>query len=201
MNIIMGASDFAREVYEYHKFLKIEVDGFFDEHAKITQLRKKPVYNSFEEIREIAKKFFVAGTGNPIVNKKFFSLVTEKKLNLAEPIICDSYVGENVNIKNGSIICPKSILSCDIEIGYFSVINASCTIGHDSFLEDFCVISPNCSISGHTTIREATLLGTGVVTVPKVTIQKDSIIGASCLISKSLKESGTFVGIPARKIK
>ena len=201
MNIIMGAGDFAREVYEYHKFLGVKVAGFFDENSQVPELRKKPIYTNLDEIKEIEKMSFIVGTGNPQLNKRFFQTLIRKNLKIANPLICDSYVGENVKIGLGSVVCPKSVLTCDISVGSFCVINISCTIGHDCCLEDFCVISPNCSLSGHTKLSTKNFLGTNVVTIPKISVAEDSIIGASCVISKTIDQTGTYVGIPAKRIK
>lgn len=201
MNIIMGAGDFAREVYEYHKFLKIPVSGFYDEITEKDSLRNLPIYRDIKNIPKINEVFFVVGTGNPIANKKFTNLIEENGLKLSQPIICDSYVGENVFIGNGSVICPKSVLTCDISIGKFCAINISCTIGHDCFLDDFVVLSPNCSLSGHTKIKSETLLGTSVVTIPKRNICNNVVIGALSCVVKDITESGTYIGSPAKRIK
>lgn len=201
MNIIMGAGDFGREVYEFHKFVGVEVAGFFDEKAEATHLRKKPIYNSLKDIKKTDEVCFIAGTGNAQINKKFFNMIILKNLKLAEPLICDSYVGENTKIGKGVVVCPKSVLTCDINIGDFSIINYGCTIGHDCLIGKFCVISPNCSLSGYTTIENEVFLGTSVATIPKVNISKNIVIGASSLVTKNLTENGTYVGIPAKRIK
>lgn len=201
MNIIMGAGDFAREVYEYHKFLKIPVYGFYDEVTESSSLRDLPIYKNLNQIPEINKCLFVAGTGNPIVNKKFSNLIEKNNLNFSKPIICDSYIGENVLIGDGSVVCPKSVLTCDIDIGKFCVINISTTIGHDCILEDFVVLSPNCSLSGHTKIHSETLLGTSVVTIPKRNICNNVVVGASSCVVKDILEPGTYIGSPAKRIK
>lgn len=201
MNIIMGAGDFAREVYEYHKFLKIPVCGFYDEITEKTSLRNLPIYRKISDIPKINQVYFVAGTGNPFANKKFANIIEQNNLKLSEPIICDSYIGENVIIGNGSVVCPKSILTCDISVGKFSIINISTTIGHDCILDDFVVLSPNCSLSGHTKIKSETLLGTNVVTIPKRNICNNVVVGASSCVVKDITESGTYIGSPAKRIK
>ena len=201
MNIIMGAGDFAREVYEYHKFMKVPVDGFYDEVTSEATLRNKPIYKNLFEIPDINNKKFIVGTGNPKVNKKFFNLILNNNLKFSNPIICDSYVGENVIVGLGSVICPKSVLTCDIVLGNFSVINISCTIGHDCVISDFCVLSPNCSLSGHTKLEELVSFGTAALTIPKIFVRNESIIGASATVTRNIDEPGTYVGSPAKKIK
>ena len=160
-----------------------------------------PIYKQITDIPKINEVCFVAGTGNPSANKKFANIIQENNLKLSQPIICDSYIGENVFVGHGSIVCPKSVLTCDINIGKFSIINISTTIGHDCILDDFVVLSPNCSLSGHTKIKSETLLGTNVVTIPKKNICNNVIIGASSVVVKDITEPGTYIGIPAKRIK
>ena len=195
----MGAGDFAREVYEYHKFCKIEVDGFYDQYKNETTLRNKPIYKDLKEIKNIKEKKFIVGTGNCSVNSMFLNLIEQNNLNLSDPLICDSYIGEGVRISKGSIICPKSVLTCDINIGKFVVINISCTIGHDCVIEDSCVLSPNVSLSGHTTLEKEVFFGTGAISVPSIFVKNKAIVGANSTVIKKIEESGVYIGSPAKK--
>jgi len=199
--VIMGAGDFAREIYEYHKYSNIKVVGFFDEFSQTNTLRSLPVYNKLDDIPGYRQQSYIAGTGNPSVNKKFLNTLSEKGLILADPLIVDSYVGETVNIDRGSIICPKSILTCDIKVGKLCVVNISCTIGHDSVLEDGVVLSPNVSLSGHTILEEEVFFGTSSLTIPKIRVSAKSVIGANSVITKNIIESGLYVGSPAVRKK
>jgi len=201
MNIIMGAGDFAKEVYEYCRFCNLQVDGFFDEKNNLESFKNKPVYKSLKDIKNIEKKYFLVGTGNPKINKYFLDLVRQNNLNLAEPLICDSYIGNNVSILKGTVICPKSVITCDINIGNFVVINICTTIGHDSILEDCCVLSPNVSLSGHTHLAEEVFFGTGALTAPRVFVKNNTIVGANSTVLKSIEESGTYFGNPTKRYK
>lgn len=44
-------------------------------------------------------------------------------------------------------------------------------------------------------------IGAGAIVLPGVSICDDVVIGAGCIVSKSITEPGVYIGIPARKIK
>ena len=43
-------------------------------------------------------------------------------------------------------------------------------------------------------------LGSGAVVLPSIVIGDDVIVGAGSVVNANLQESGTYAGIPARKI-
>jgi sugar O-acyltransferase (sialic acid O-acetyltransferase NeuD family) len=106
-----------------------------------------------------------------------------------------------VSIAKGCIICAGTIITCNISIGKFVTINLLCTVGHDTVIEEFSSFMPSVNISGEVRIEKSVYVGTGAKIINQLTIGKYTIVGAGAVVSKSLPENCTAVGIPAKPIK
>jgi serine acetyltransferase len=60
---------------------------------------------------------------------------------------------------------------------------------------------PSVNISGEVHIEQGVYVGTGAKIINQLTIGKSTIVGAGAVVSKSLPENCTAVGIPAKPIK
>jgi len=56
-------------------------------------------------------------------------------------------------------------------------------------------------ISGNVTINEKVYIGTGTVVLEKINICSNVTIGAGAVVTKDITEPGTYVGVPAVRIK
>jgi sugar O-acyltransferase (sialic acid O-acetyltransferase NeuD family) len=126
------------------------------------------------------------------INTEYFTYIDKKA------ILMDK---NNIKIGEGSIICAGSILTTNIKIGKFNHINLNTTIGHDAELGDYITTTPGVHISGETKIGNNSYFGCGSVIRNKISICDNVIIGMNGVITKDIKEEGTYIGIPIRKLK
>jgi sugar O-acyltransferase (sialic acid O-acetyltransferase NeuD family) len=107
-----------------------------------------------------------------------------------------------VHIGLGNMITRGVVMTCDIQIGDFNLVNWNSTVGHDARIGSGCVLNPGSSVSGAVTLGNACLLGTGARIVEGLSIADTTTIGAGAVVTRSITEpGGTFVGIPARRIR
>lgn len=110
-------------------------------------------------------------------------------------------MGDNVVIGEGSFIGANSILTEDITIGKHSILNRAVQIGHDSCVGNFFTSMPNSVLSGNVNFGENGYIGTNSTVIEKINITNDVIIGANGVVVNDIVESGTYVGVPVKKIK
>lgn len=118
--------------------------------------------------------------------------------NLIHPHI---YMSDTVKIGKGNIIVPGVVMSVDIEIGSFNLFDWNVTIGHDCVIGDCNTFLPSCNISGVVRIGSRVMVGAGAQILPGLSVTDDVIIGAGAVVTKSIEEPGTYIGIPAKKYK
>lgn len=105
-----------------------------------------------------------------------------------------------VNIGRGGIICAGNIITCDVSIGEFALVNLDCTIGHDCLIGNYFSCNPGVHLSGNCVLGKHVSLGTGAVIRQGITITDNSIIGMGGVVVKSISESGTYIGNPVKPL-
>jgi sugar O-acyltransferase (sialic acid O-acetyltransferase NeuD family) len=105
-----------------------------------------------------------------------------------------------VQIGEGSLVYPMASLTTGIDIGAFVQINPGSTIGHGARLGSYVTVCPGAHVSGGAVIGAATFLGAGCVIREGVRIAADCIIGAGAVVTRDIDVSGTWVGVPARRL-
>lgn len=93
------------------------------------------------------------------------------------------------------------MITTNIRIGDFVVLNLQCTVGHDSIIKDYSSLMPSVNVSGEVTIGECVLVGTGATIINQLEIGEHTIVGAGAVVTKSLPAYCTEVGVPAKPIK
>lgn len=107
----------------------------------------------------------------------------------------------NIEIGEGSFIGAYSILTTNIKIGKHALLNRANHIGHDTTIGDYFSAMPGAIVSGNVTIYDCVYMGTNSSIREKLSIHSLSTIGMNAAVVKNIKEPGTYIGIPAKKIK
>lgn len=94
----------------------------------------------------------------------------------------------------GAIIGPLALLGIGV------IVNHGAVVDHDVEVGVFSHIAPNASLGGHVKLGQRVLIGSGAVVLPLIVIGDDVTVGAGSVVTSNLLESGTYAGIPARKI-
>ena len=84
-------------------------------------------------------------------------------------------------------------VAIDSNLKRHCLINQNVSIGHDTVVGKFCVVSPGCVLSGRTKIGSTTFRGCNVVTCPKMCIGSYCSVSASSAFARNLKDKNTLV--------
>ncbi len=198
---IYGAGGFAHEVFWLTQQCGYEVDAFIDVHPG-EDYREVPVKdeNYFNKDQHLA----VVAVGNPKIREKIVEqIITRHGIHVFKTLVSPSanIMDPNIVVGYGSVVCANCVLTCDIQLGMFSQLNLSTTIGHDTVTGDFFTTAPGVHISGKVRAGTRVYLGTNASTVEDITICNDVTIGAAACVSKDIIEGGIYVGVPAKKLE
>lgn len=108
---------------------------------------------------------------------------------------------KNVKIGEGSFIGAYSILTTNILLGKHSIINRGNQIGHDCTIGDYFSMMPGAVISGNVDIGDCCWVSTNASIREKIKITNNVLIGLGGVVVKNISETGTYVGVPVKKIK
>lgn len=205
--IILGAGGLGREMYSWvsqsNEFLNsYKCSGFLDDDlaklSKFTYPIKIVGDLNFINITEI--QYFLVALSNPNLKQKIWNELESLSLHIIGFIHTSTLFGLDSITKTCLITFPNVIISCNVKIGKGVFINNGSQIGHDTIIGDFVSLMANVDIGGNCEINNNVFIGTGATILPGVNIPENTIIGAGSVVFRTLKESGTYVGNPAKKI-
>lgn len=205
--VIISAGDFAREtawVAERmnQQYPQWNILGFVDD-GKTGMVDGYPVLGPLSWLMQQDRDLYVTcaiGTGK--TRKRIWDrLLCYPHIHPATIIDPAAVVGKNCKIGAGSIVCAGSVLAICAELGLNCIVNLNCTMGHDAVLRDYCTVHPGANISGRVQVGACSDIGTGAKIIQGKEIAPETILGAGSVVCKDIRESGTYVGVPAKKIK
>ncbi len=209
---VIGAGGFGREVIQLIKDINKEkktweIIGYFDDNLDVQgHLRNGfPVVGPLSMINQIDFNHIhvVCAVGNPKTKRLLVERVQElnSTVKFATLIHPSVVLGDENRIGEGSIICAGNVITTNVNIGRHVIINISSTIGHDAVIKDYSTVLPGVNVSGSVILHEGVDIGTGAAIIPGVEIGAYTIVGAGAVVTKSLPEHCTAVGVPAKPIK
>jgi len=196
--IIFGLTEMSKiATYYFEKDSDYEVVAYTVEAAykEFDSFLDKPVY-VFETLEqqfppEYYELFVAIGpTQMSGIRKKICLAAKGKGYILASYVssraVCNSTIGEN------SFIADMAVVNPYVEIGMGNYIWEYCYVGNDSKIGNFNYFAPHSVVGTYCEIQDQVILGMGAVVNTRIVVRNESMIGASCYISKDTKESGVY---------
>jgi sugar O-acyltransferase (sialic acid O-acetyltransferase NeuD family) len=204
--IIIGAGGLGREVASIVENLKdFDLKGYIDDDPLVPEVIKGYRVLGKTDIitKEMAATYsFVLAIGNPRAKEKIINKLKGFDLKFPNIVHSGATIQDkgSLEIGKGNIICNGTILTTDIQIGDFNLLNLLCTVGHNVRIENYCSIMPSVNISGGVHLKDLVYIGTGAKLIKSARIDKGAVIGAGAVINSNVESYATYVGIPGKKI-
>jgi sugar O-acyltransferase (sialic acid O-acetyltransferase NeuD family) len=207
---IFGHSGFALEVADICYSLGVQNIVFLSNDNNTLKEINKLSIRSESEVNTLHDEgyVFAIGIGDSLIRKKIFKKYTHLQFpNLIHPTAIFGINQKQVfDEKQGNIITPGVIFTNSIKVGDFGLYNLKVTVGHDCIIDDFVSLMPNVTISGNVHILEGAFIGTSATVLQgnienKIMIGSTSTVGASSLVTKSVDDNVTVVGVPAKQLR
>lgn len=207
--VIIGAGGFGREVQWLiesinEKSGEWNILGYIDDCIPVgTEIDGYRVLGSCEDLFKYKDSLAVAcAVGASQTRKKIIEYISAND-NISFPnLIAPTVVASNrIAYGMGNIICAGNILTVDITIGNFNIINLDCTVGHDVRIESYVTLYPSANISGNVFLGAKAEVGTGCHVIQGISIGEEAILGAGSVVIRDIPDKCTAVGSPAKVIK
>lgn len=216
MNVVFGAGGVALEVaWLLHETIGLENPHGVTPDIFVTADTQWSVGQSIDGIPVIRESDLFASPpkvnfnsylaiGQPAIKRAIASRIRDnftcKFPNLIHPSTpLDGRAGKT-HLGQGVIIYPAASLTTCVSIGDFVHINPSANVAHGAQIGDFSTLCPGSTICGNVVVGEACFIGAGAVVKDGVRIADGCTIGAGAVVVADIAESGTWAGVPARKI-
>lgn len=143
----------------------------------------------------------IVAIGNTSARKQILDELIKNNAKIPSLIHPTATIGENVEIGFGTVVMAGAIINPDSKIGNGCIINTAATVDHDCKLENYVHISVGAHLAGNVKIGESTWIGIGSSVINNINICENVMLGAGAVAVKDITESGTYIGVPAKKIK
>lgn len=203
--IIVGAGGLARMIYSWlPDFLDdcSEAFGFISDRLDMLDGYNYdiPILSTIQEYQPEDDHVLVMAIADPKAKLVVAEDLANRGANFISLIHPTALIGKNVIIGKGCVVCPRAVLTCDIQMGDFVMLNIGVTIGHDAVIGNGCTINSHSDVTGYVQLGCGVFLGSHAVITPKMKVKDFAKIGAGSVVVRQVKSSSTVFGIPAKQI-
>lgn len=143
--------------------------------------------------------FFVA-IGESELRMQLMEELGSKGAVFATLIHPSAILGSRVEIGAGSVVMPGTVLNAEVKIGQGCIINTGASVDHGCVLGDYVHISVGSRLCGIVHVGEHTWIGASATVINGLHVCDHCMIGAGAVVINNIKEQGTYVGVPVRRI-
>lgn len=194
--IIIGAGGHGRVVSETAELNGYKKIDFLDDANKQTAVGKVSDF-----IKYIDEADFIVAIGSNAARMKIQSDLKKKGANIISLVHPNAIVSQSVSIGKGTVVMAGAVINAGALIGDGAIINTCASVDHDCKIGDFSHISVGARICGTVAIGKSTWIGAGTTVINNIKICDECLIGAGAVVTENIDKSGTYVGVPVRKIK
>lgn len=199
--VIIGASGHGKVIADIAKNLEYSEIVFLDDDTTVIECNGYRVVGTTKDIRNYQQYEAVVAIGNADIRKNIQNQLLNENIMIATLVHPNAVIGENVVLGKGTVVMAGAVINPCVKIGDGCIINTCASVDHDCDIGDFVHVSVGAHIAGTVTIGENTCIGAGATIINNVNICGSCMIGAGAVVVKDITESGTYVGVPARRNK
>lgn len=206
--VIVGARETAQRAYEYFTDdTDYEVAGFALEPEYLTSsfFLDLPLVSTDRICEAFPSSEFDAfvAVGSGRINKARERLccdMRDKGYHLASYIAPSTYVGRGVEFGDNVFIMENCTLQRNVRIGSGVTMFSGCQIEHLSSIGDYAWLASGVVVSGSCAIGSRCFLGSNSTLMNNVKIADANVIGAGCVVARSIKRSRKIFATDSRMI-
>jgi sugar O-acyltransferase (sialic acid O-acetyltransferase NeuD family) len=200
----LGLGGFAKEVlaaWEHFDLSKhYSYAGFFDDDA--AKASEKGYQGSLAAVSSLPEgtALLIAFTATEAKQRLVASL-SQAAFSFPNAIHQSAQIGQDVQLGHGNIISAGCILTTEIELGDFNILNHYVTIGHHCRLGTGNALMTKAHLSGHVTLGDYNLLAVGSSILQGKSMGKGNILGPHACLMNNVGDGQTYLGSPALAVK
>jgi sugar O-acyltransferase (sialic acid O-acetyltransferase NeuD family) len=200
--LIIGAGGHGKVVADIAlKMNKWKSISFLDDNEDNTTSMGIKVIGTTSGLSKYINEYdILVGVGNNAARQKLHENLENLGASIPVLIHPNAVVGSEVEIGAGTVLMAGVVINCCTRIGKGCIINTGSTVDHDNCIEDFVHISPGVHLAGTVKVGQGSWLGIGSLVSNNINITSKCKIGAGGVVIEDITESGTYVGIPVRRI-
>lgn len=199
--VIIGAGGHGKVVADIVRASGDIVIGFLDDGKEAgTFLEHYRILGKTADYEQYRDAEFVIAIGNGALREKIACAMKNVRFYTAiHPRAAVSSLCTRIG--EGTVIMPNAVVNACATVGAHCIINTAAVVEHDAYVGNYSHVAVGAKLSGSVTVGEHSWIGVGAAVSNDVVIGSGCMIGAGAVVVKDILESGTYVGVPAKKIK
>jgi len=205
---ILGAGGFGRELFHWLRQhpdcgKAWEIAGFLDDNAEALKgFDYTPgVVGSVMGYKPRPGDLLACAITHPKVKRSVVEGLLGRGAEFLTFVHPRATLGGNVRLGRGTILCPGVIVTCDVTLGDFVLLNLNTTVGHDAKVGHYVTANSHVDITGFCTVGEGVLFGSHAHLIPHSKVGDNAVIGAGACVVTEVPADTTVVGNPAVKLR
>lgn len=195
--IVIGGGGHARVVLDVLRCSGHTVAGILDDGLPVgTVVDGAVVLGPVSAYESYLDHRFLLAIGSNAVRRRLAEQLPVRWHTAVHP---RAVLASNAQIGAGTVIMANAVVNPGAAVGAHCILNTACVVEHDNRIGDFVHLSPRAALGGAVTIGAGTHVGIGAVVRNHIQICGSCVIGAGAAVVKDITESGTYVGVPAKK--
>lgn len=201
--IIIGASGHGKVVADIaSRMNRYEKICFLDDNMSIHSCLGFPVVGATGDYRKfISESDFFVAIGNADVRKKIQEQLLAENACIPTLIHPQAIIGSSVRIGIGTVVMAGAVVNPDVTIGTGCIINTGGSVDHDCVIGDYVHVAVGAHIAGAVSVGDSTWIGAGAIVSNNIHICGHSMIGAGAVVVTDIENEGTYIGVPAKKMR
>lgn len=150
----------------------------------------------------LAKFDIFIAIGENKTRKKIFEKVRNLGFNCVSLIHKSTIISPSATISEENVaVMANVVVNAKAQVEAGVILNSSCVVEHECVVGAFSHISVGTKLAGNVSVGKECFLGVNACVLPNLSLCDEVVLGAGAVATKSIKQKGTFAGVPAKKIK
>jgi sugar O-acyltransferase (sialic acid O-acetyltransferase NeuD family) len=204
--IVVGASGYGREVYQYVKDATrgdtdIRAKGLLDDDPTLRgQLGGDEIIGDTHTYAIQEHDRFLISAGNPDLRQTLAARLADRGARFFTLIHPIAYVAPTARIGAGCIVSPYASVGSHAELGEHVLLVMYASVAHDCRIGSYCSLSPYSAVAGGGVVGAKVFFGSHALVTPMRHVGEESKIAAGAVVYRDVPERSLATGNPAKVI-
>ena len=204
--IIVGAGGFAREVYYWANdtFSKenYKIKGFLSYNQKDLEgfNVKADIIGNDDNYKIEKNDRFVIAIGDIDIKKRAVNRLKKRGAKFISLIHPTALVIPTAKIGEGVVICPYCLISDNVQLDDFVMMNTYASCGHDVQVGKYCILSPYVALNGFVKLENEVFIGTHATVIAYRKLGYRSKVNANSVVMRDVPLKQVVIGVPGKNI-
>ena len=204
--IIVGAGGFAREVYYWvnDTFSKesYKIKGFLSYNQKDLDGYniKGGIIGNDDNYKIGENDRFIIAIGDIDIKKRAINKLKKRGAKFISLIHPTALIIPTAKIGEGVVICPYCLVSDNVQLDDFVMMNTYASCGHDVKVGKYSILSPYVALNGFVKLENEVFVGTHATVISYKKVGFQSKISANSVVMRNVPSKCMVFGVPGKNI-